>query len=67
MKVETETVKFGRPFEMKGGKRVNVYLDAESLRTAAKLGDGNISLGIRVALSLKKEKNKIEALQACDS
>lgn len=41
----------GRPAEMTGGKRVNVYLDAESLEAAAKLGDGNVSEGIRVALA----------------
>lgn len=40
----------GRPSEMEGGKRVNVYLDAESLAKAAKLGNGNVSEGIRVSL-----------------
>lgn len=40
----------GRPAEMKGGKRVNVYLDDASLARAAKLGDGNVSEGIRRAL-----------------
>lgn len=40
----------GRPSEMEGGKRVNVYLDADSLAIAAKLGDGNVSEGIRKAL-----------------
>lgn len=40
----------GRPSEMEGGKRVNVYLDAESLAIAAKLGNGNVSDGIRKAL-----------------
>lgn len=40
----------GRPAEMEGGKRVNVYLDAKSLETAAKLGNGNVSEGIRIAL-----------------
>lgn len=41
----------GRPAEMEGGKRVNVYLDANSLEVAAKLGNGNVSEGIRIALS----------------
>lgn len=41
----------GRPHELAGGKRVNVYLDAASLERAAKLGRGNVSEGIRVALS----------------
>ncbi len=40
----------GRPAEMEGGKRVNVYLDAASLAAAAALGDGNVSEGIRKAL-----------------
>jgi hypothetical protein len=41
----------GRPQEMAEGKRVNVYLDAPSLDTAQKLGDGNVSAGIRKALA----------------
>lgn len=40
----------GRPAEMEGGKRVNVYLDSESLAIASKLGNGNVSDGIRKAL-----------------
>lgn len=40
----------GRPSELRDGKRVNVYLDAPSLATAAKLGEGNVSEGIRIAL-----------------
>lgn len=40
----------GRPSEMDDGKRVNVYLDADSLAIAAKLGNGNVSEGIRKAL-----------------
>lgn len=40
----------GRPTEMEGGKRVNVYLDAGSLERAAELGNGNVSEGIRTAL-----------------
>jgi len=41
----------GRPVELDGGRRVNVYLDATSLDRAAKLGDGNVSEGIRRALT----------------
>jgi len=40
----------GRPAELEGGKRVQAYLDAESLAIAAKLGNGNVSEGIRKAL-----------------
>lgn len=45
--------KRGRPAEVKGGKRVNVYLDAASLTRAAELGGGNVSEGIRLALGVK--------------
>jgi len=42
----------GRPAEMSGGKKVNTYLDAESLAIATRLGEGNISKGIRMALRM---------------
>jgi len=40
----------GRPSEMTGGKKVNTYLDAESIAIATRLGNGNVSEGIRKAL-----------------
>lgn len=40
----------GRPAAV-SGKRVNVYLDPESLAIAALLGKGNVSKGLRKALS----------------
>lgn len=40
----------GRPSEMAGGKKVNTYLDVESVAIATKLGNGNVSEGIRKAL-----------------
>nr|WP_314862046.1 hypothetical protein [uncultured Undibacterium sp.] len=40
--------------QMEEGKRVNVYLDANSLEIAAKLGNGNVSEGIRFALLKNK-------------
>lgn len=40
----------GRPSEMEGGKRVQVYLNDDSLAIANKLGNGNINDGIRRAL-----------------
>lgn len=43
--------KVGRPTELDGGARQNVYLDAVSIARARKLGKGNISEGIRIALS----------------
>lgn len=42
----------GRPVELDGGKRVQVYLDSKSLAIASKLGNGNTSEGIRLALSI---------------
>lgn len=43
--------KLGRPKEMQGGKRRNVYLDDASLAKAVELGGGNASNGLRVALA----------------
>lgn len=40
----------GRPAELHGGKRVQVYLDSISIEIATKLGGGNVSEGIRKAL-----------------
>jgi hypothetical protein len=42
----------GRPSEMSGGKKVNTYLDAESIAIATRLGNGNVSEGIRKALRI---------------
>lgn len=46
----------GRPAEMTGGKRRNIYLDDESAAIAEKLGNGNISDGIRIAMAMAKDK-----------
>lgn len=45
------TGQVGRPAELDGGGRRNVYLDASSVARALKLGKGNLSEGIRIALS----------------
>ena len=45
----------GRPSEMAGGKAVKVYLDAESIAIATRLGNGNVSEGIRKALQRSSE------------
>jgi hypothetical protein len=45
-----EQTPVGRPAEMQGGKKVNTYLDAESIAIATRLGNGNVSEGIRKAL-----------------
>lgn len=36
--------------KIKDGQRVQVYLDSESLAIASKIGNGNVSDGIRKAL-----------------
>lgn len=41
----------GRPAMLAGGRRVNVYLDDESLAIANNVGRGNVSQGIRIALA----------------
>jgi hypothetical protein len=46
----------GRPSEMSGGKKVNTYLDAESIAIATSLGNGNVSEGIRKALKIAEGK-----------
>lgn len=45
---------FGRPPKIADGRRVQVYLDPDSLDTAARIGDGSMSAGIRRALSAVK-------------
>lgn len=50
-KPKTQPQERGRPAAMKGGRRVNVYLDAETLARARALGNGNLSEGIRRALA----------------
>ena len=40
----------GRPKVIDGGKAVKVRLDAASIYSARKLGNGNLSEGIRIAL-----------------
>ena len=52
----------GRPVEMDGGKRRNIYIDAASWETALCLGDGNASVGIRKALALASEKPRRPAV-----
>ena len=41
----------GRPEEMQGGKRRNVYIDDASWAKAVSVGTGNVSDGIRIALA----------------
>jgi hypothetical protein len=47
---EIDLPQVGAPVVLDGGKRVNVYLDAESLKIASDLGKGNVSEGIRISL-----------------
>lgn len=43
----------GRPKVVQGGCNMSIYLDKESLDKARLLGNGNVSLGIRIALNNK--------------
>lgn len=45
----------GRPAELEGGRRRNVYLDDQSWAIAEALGGGNISKGLRLALKAAKQ------------
>ena len=45
----------GRPAKMEGGRRINLYLDFASVEKATRLGTGNISEGIRIALEQAPE------------
>ena len=45
----------GRPVEI-DVRRVQVYLDAVSLAVAATLGNGNVSAGVRAALTEAQKK-----------
>ena len=50
-KVNAALGDFKNAQKMADGRRVNVYLDAQSLAAAEKIGNGNVSQGIRKALS----------------
>lgn len=47
----------GRPSAMDGGKKVNTYLDAQSVEIAKRLGNGNVSDGIRKALKSAEKQS----------
>lgn len=46
----------GRPAYLKRGKRINIYIDIDSLAIAKRLGSGNVSKGIRSALIARDKK-----------
>ena len=48
----------GRPSEMEQGGPRRVYLDAQSVETAKTAGGGNVSEGIRTALTLWSTTNR---------
>lgn len=55
--------KIGRPTTIPKAKIINVNLGAEHIELAKKLGQGNISKGIRVALEFAdKQKEKHEPI-----
>lgn len=63
---EIEWPGIGRPTEMDGGKRVNLYLDGASLAEAARLADaahpgkGNVSEGVRIALRRSAQADGVQ-------
>lgn len=60
MKTTTTTKREpGRPEAMTEGRRVQVYLDAKTIEEARKLGDGNLSNGIRRALEQVASNNPV--------
>ena len=70
--IEISAAGRGRPDTMDGGRRVQVYLDAPSLATADRMGDGNMSAGIRAALASAGDLDALRqaarlALTAIDS
>lgn len=42
----------GRPRTLTGGHSVPVYLSTAHVETASRLGDGNVSAGVRLALEM---------------
>ena len=42
--------------KMNEGHRYNVYLDQETISSAKDIGDGNISLGLRISVKNMAEK-----------
>lgn len=54
----------GRPAELVGGKKVNTYLDAKSVKVALKLGGGNVSEGIRRALAKAEQYQEAQTWSA---
>lgn len=48
---ENKTNKFGRKPILSGGKKYDVFLDQPTVENARKIGDGNISKGIRTAVN----------------
>lgn len=59
-------MKTGKPAESMGagGQPVRAYLDRETIDRARKLGNGNFSLGLRLAVKQAKEQGK--STQRCD-
>ena len=55
MNEKTKTLK-GWPKIVRDGKNINVYLGQKEIETAKKLGEGNVSSGVRIALERSSEK-----------
>lgn len=62
MDTDNETKKpVGAPRQLEGGKRHNVYLDWKTVREAMRLGNGNLSEGLRVAVAeCSEDEGRVE-------
>lgn len=59
MENEKQKRPVGAPPKMKDGRKMHVYLDAATIEIAQRLGDGNISEGIRKAVAAYKDESSI--------
>lgn len=63
-KIKAALGEFANARKLQGGRRVNVYLDAESLAKASRIGGGNVSEGIRIALSNKPCVRRLRKIES---
>lgn len=58
----SKKTKDDRPPELIGGDRINVYMDAKTRKIAEKIGNGNLSEGIRIALLKHKTSDELSEI-----
>lgn len=57
---EKEKNPVGAPRQMEGGKRRNVYLDDVTVEEAKRLGGGDLSKGLRLAVAAQSRAGKAD-------